>query len=315
MRAKRNGASAVAFDRVIFVFGGNNALQGSLDTIERYAVEYDKWSMPRIRLKEPIHDSIAFNIGGARVLIFGGTVTDKPNTRFDVYDLTTECLGPDETQMNVGKIYLPPVYDPVQGMLHAFLGYGDNELQHQQLKIQTLMCTCRSVAFTDKATAIDDQGQQIDAHRQQNIFTPATGADPSGGASRGQQPGASSAGRLPPLQPQLSGSSNTRGGAPRNATQGLAPLSPMPTQDGPGTRRSSARAGSAGASSCCSGEGGTKTATPPPPLAALGARLQSRRLEESRQLREAAASATASAAKKAQAEKKAAARKAYQPLD
>lgn len=62
----------VSFDRVIFIFGGNNAIDGSLDTIERYAVEFDKWSLLKMRLKEPIHDSIAFNLGGARVLIFGG---------------------------------------------------------------------------------------------------------------------------------------------------------------------------------------------------------------------------------------------------
>jgi N-acetylneuraminic acid mutarotase len=72
MFQKRNGASIVAFDRVIFIFGGNNNRDGSLDTIERYAVEFDKWSMPKIRLKSPIHDSIAFNLGGSRVLIFGG---------------------------------------------------------------------------------------------------------------------------------------------------------------------------------------------------------------------------------------------------
>jgi len=62
----------VAFDRVIFVFGGNEAGKGSLDSIERYAVEFDKWSMPRLRLKSPLHDAVAFSIGGARVLIFGG---------------------------------------------------------------------------------------------------------------------------------------------------------------------------------------------------------------------------------------------------
>ena len=72
MTMQRNGASVVSFDRVIFVFGGNNSISGSLDTIERYAVEFDKWSIPRIRLKEPLHDSIAFSVGGARVLILGG---------------------------------------------------------------------------------------------------------------------------------------------------------------------------------------------------------------------------------------------------
>ena len=51
MRVRRNGASVVAFDRVIFVFGGNNQQHGSLDSIERFAVEFDKWSVVRVRLK------------------------------------------------------------------------------------------------------------------------------------------------------------------------------------------------------------------------------------------------------------------------
>ena len=166
MAQKRNGGSVVAFDRVIFIFGGNNAIEGSLDTIERYAVEFDKWSMLKIRLKEPIHDSVAFNLGGARVLIFGGQVNQKLNNRLNIYDLTCECLGRDETTMQIGKIFLPPVFDPVQGQLHAFLGYGDNELHHEAVKIQNLMCTCRSVTFTDKATSADDQNTLPPAQRQ-----------------------------------------------------------------------------------------------------------------------------------------------------
>jgi hypothetical protein len=72
MCQKRNGGSVVSFDRVIFIFGGNNQQEGSLDSIERYAVEFDRWSKIKLRLKEPIHDSVAFNIGGSRVLLFGG---------------------------------------------------------------------------------------------------------------------------------------------------------------------------------------------------------------------------------------------------
>jgi hypothetical protein len=45
MNSRRNGASVVAFDRVIFAFGGNNQDNGSLDTIERYAIEFDKWTL------------------------------------------------------------------------------------------------------------------------------------------------------------------------------------------------------------------------------------------------------------------------------
>ena len=58
--------------------------------------------------------------------------------------------------MDIGKVYIPPVYDPVQGMMHTFLGYGDGELVHRQLKVGSLFCTCRSVAFTDSATTYDN---------------------------------------------------------------------------------------------------------------------------------------------------------------
>ena len=64
-----------------------------MDTIERYAIEFDKWTMIQLRLKEPVHDTIAFNVGGGRALIFGGSADGNPNTRFNIYDLTCECLG------------------------------------------------------------------------------------------------------------------------------------------------------------------------------------------------------------------------------
>lgn len=156
MTIARNGASLVAFDRVIFLFGGSNSALGSLDTIERYAIEFDKWSMPRIKLKEPIQDSIAFGVGGARVLIFGGHCNAVRNHRFDVYDLTCECLSPEETEMHLGHIQLPPVFDHKQGVLHVFQGNADKELVCQQIKIENFLCSCRSVAFTDRAATSDD---------------------------------------------------------------------------------------------------------------------------------------------------------------
>ena len=68
-----------------------------------------------------------------------------------------ECLSPDETSMKIGKIFLPPIFDPIMGKLHSFIGYGDSDLVHEAVPIQGLMCTCRSVTFTDKATISDDQ--------------------------------------------------------------------------------------------------------------------------------------------------------------
>ena len=153
LHVPRNGASVVAFDRVIFAFGGNNSGRGSLDTIERYAIEFDKWSLPRVRLKEPIHDSAAFNIGGARVLILGGHNNTKPNDRFDIYDLTTECCGPEENKIENGKMFVPPAYDEKSGFLNTYIGYGDSTVLHAEKLIKGLMCTCRSVTFCDNAMA------------------------------------------------------------------------------------------------------------------------------------------------------------------
>ena len=76
MCCKRNGASVVAFDKIIFVFAGNNQVQGSLDSIERYNLEFDKWTIVNLKLKEPVHDIVAFPVGGKRVIIFGGSLAD-----------------------------------------------------------------------------------------------------------------------------------------------------------------------------------------------------------------------------------------------
>jgi hypothetical protein len=45
MNVKRNGSSAVRFGSSIFVFGGNNQDLGSLDSIERYLISEDKWTI------------------------------------------------------------------------------------------------------------------------------------------------------------------------------------------------------------------------------------------------------------------------------
>ena len=146
MTLRRNGASSICFGKNIFVFGGNESDTGSIDSIEKYSLDFDRWTICRVRLKEPIHDSISFNLGGNRVLIFGGASNAQANHTFEVYDLTCEVLGPNETTFTVGKIYVPPVYDSSSGQLHFYLGYGDCELDHSKLNIGSLICTCRNGA-------------------------------------------------------------------------------------------------------------------------------------------------------------------------
>lgn len=96
MNGKRNGASAISFDKVIFVFGGNNQDFGSTDTIERYNMEFDKWIIINLKLNSPVHDSIALPVGGFKVLIFGGSLPDsQPNNFWQIYDMTSELINLD----------------------------------------------------------------------------------------------------------------------------------------------------------------------------------------------------------------------------
>lgn len=143
MAMRRNGSSCVAFEKYIFVFGGNELDVGSLDSIEKYSIETDKWTIARVRLREPVHDTVAFNLGGSRVLIFGGSTNSQVNSHFDIYDLTCDLLGPTETKFEASKVFLPPVLDASSGQLHCYEGYGDSDLTHAKLNIKSLMCDCR----------------------------------------------------------------------------------------------------------------------------------------------------------------------------
>jgi len=77
-------------------------------------------------MRDPVHDTIAFPVGGRRVLIFGGSSERDnkvdQNTYWQIYDLTSECLldEADKIKFDTGKIYLPPVFDPDDNKLHFF---------------------------------------------------------------------------------------------------------------------------------------------------------------------------------------------------
>ena len=78
MNSVKNSSSCVNFDKVLFVFGGNIMNLGNLDTIERYVTEFDIWTTISLKLRSKIHNTLAFDVGGSRVLIMGGTY-DGPN--------------------------------------------------------------------------------------------------------------------------------------------------------------------------------------------------------------------------------------------
>ena len=95
MNASRNGASAVVFDkhRLIFVFGGNNHKHGSISNIEKYEIDFDKWTIINTQMKAALHDLTVFPLGRDRVLILGGHTNTEPNKDLDLIDLSFECFN------------------------------------------------------------------------------------------------------------------------------------------------------------------------------------------------------------------------------
>ena len=64
---------------MIFLFGGNNREQGSLNSIERYSILYDKWDIMDMKLVLPLHDLSAQYLGSGRVMILGGSTDEGPS--------------------------------------------------------------------------------------------------------------------------------------------------------------------------------------------------------------------------------------------
>ena len=71
MKKLKSRTSSICIDKLIFVFGGISQ-GGSLNTIEKYIIEEDFWSIIDLKLVRSVHDTISLYLGGARVLIFGG---------------------------------------------------------------------------------------------------------------------------------------------------------------------------------------------------------------------------------------------------
>ena len=58
MKIPKSGSSAVLVKHLKFVFvlGGTNQMKGSLNLIERYDLEFDKWFLLDLHMPEPLHD-------------------------------------------------------------------------------------------------------------------------------------------------------------------------------------------------------------------------------------------------------------------
>ena len=127
MKIACNGTAAIHFEkfRLIFVFGGNSHKKGSLKAIQKYEIDFDKWSIIELQLKYPVHDMTVLQVTKDSVILFGGQSDGAggPNKEIQVVDLGMECFRakhgstyfslPDSSQG--GKSYFPPYYDSKTG--------------------------------------------------------------------------------------------------------------------------------------------------------------------------------------------------------
>lgn len=139
----KNGAAATFMDthRLIFVFGGNNANNGSLAQIEKYEIDFDKWSLIDLTLKRPIHDLSVLNLGKERVLVMGGHTDSEISKEVQMLDLSLECLknkGVTLTLKHGGKSYFPPSMNFLQGKASIIFGYCDDKPKIDEVDVADL---------------------------------------------------------------------------------------------------------------------------------------------------------------------------------
>lgn len=88
---------------------------GSLDSIEKFEIEFDKWTEIQIKLKIPIHDLTSFYLGEQKVMLLGGNNDNGPSVSVEIKDLSSET---HQMQLKYGgKCYYTPMLDE-KGTLH-----------------------------------------------------------------------------------------------------------------------------------------------------------------------------------------------------
>jgi hypothetical protein len=106
---------------------------GSLNSIEKYEIEFDKWTEINIKLKTALHDLTSVYLGEGKVMILGGNNENGISKEIEIKDLSTET---NKLNLKIGgKCYYSPMLDD-QGKLHLFFGYGDSQLVHESLEIK-----------------------------------------------------------------------------------------------------------------------------------------------------------------------------------
>ena len=124
-----------------------------------------------MRLKIPIYDSLCFDLGGCRVLIFGGNINIKTkNEKFAMYDLTCECIVPPKVGLNGGDFFIPVVFEQNLNNLNIFQGMpSEDELGHQELKMSPFICTCRAVDISYGKFPIQESARLFDKPKKDDL--------------------------------------------------------------------------------------------------------------------------------------------------
>jgi N-acetylneuraminic acid mutarotase len=63
---------------------------GSLNSIEKYEIEFDKWTEINIKLKTALHDLTSVYLGEGKVMILGGNNENGISKEIEIKDLSAE---------------------------------------------------------------------------------------------------------------------------------------------------------------------------------------------------------------------------------
>ena len=72
--------------------GGNQEQNGTLDTVDQYFINYDKWITITLRLKHKVQDFTLFPLADYRILVIGGKHEQEDTKAFDIIDLKPYVL-------------------------------------------------------------------------------------------------------------------------------------------------------------------------------------------------------------------------------
>lgn len=82
-----------------------------MDSIERYELEFDKWTNIEITLPMPMHDfqilTLNYTPTACSLLLLGGQSNDTVLKRPYIFDITLELDPKKKNNVEIGKVYYP----------------------------------------------------------------------------------------------------------------------------------------------------------------------------------------------------------------